>query len=128
MSGHTMTVEWKASVSHAPTYTFTCHEPPEALCRARWGCGCEQYAECGVDERGPWHRVHEDYIGSMTSTAIRHYGTPGGECGQLVFITESGEAEYMGHGAIRVPIDLEWNPDDETYLWKVARVFNGGES
>jgi hypothetical protein len=61
MSAHTMTVTF-ARRGWSPRYSVTCNEPPEALCRASWGCDCEYYAAHGVDERGPWHELANGYM------------------------------------------------------------------
>lgn len=123
MSGHYATVEWDGY--DGPTYTFTCDEPPEALCRAQWDCDCERYASCGIDDQGPWHELADGYMTVAELQAVlkgtaerpRHYGFPSNECGQLLFITSSGEEGYMGGGSVRFPIDLDWSADDESYLW-----------
>ena len=122
MSGHYATVEWDGY--DGPSYSFTCDEPPDAPCRTQWDCECESYCNAGRDDRGPFHELVAGYMTNeelaverATGVRPRHYGSYGGECGQLLFITESGEAGYMGFGSVRFPVDLEWSSDDETYLW-----------
>ena len=109
---HSMTIEWDGGF-YGPTYSPECSAPPEAICRARWDCGCESWDDYGVDESGPWHLAYD----SETDAETRHYGTAGGECGHLLFIGDDCVAE-LGGGSITFPIDLSW--DGDGYRWSVT--------
>lgn len=44
-----------------------CHAPPDALCRARWDCDCEEWGDIATTHDGrPWHQ--------RTEGGDRHYG------------------------------------------------------
>lgn len=110
MSQHRVTITFDGG--YTPELTFACDAPPQALCRAEFACDCEVYARLGVDERGPWHELTEGYMTSDEQAATeppRHYGSSGGECGQLLYVTESDCAGEVGDGSVTVPIDLTWH-------------------
>ena len=115
MSGHSVTIAFEPTFM-LPGLSFNCNEPPEAICRAVFDCECEAYYGSGVDEQGPWHEV-DDYDSDGPDPKTRHYGKPGGECGQLLFITESGCPDEMGDGEVTVPVRLQWEGDD--YSWHI---------
>lgn len=118
-----MRLEWDGwrSLSHA----VVCNEPPEALCRAQWDCGCEEYADTGIGEDGvPWHELTDGYMdddqreAAARGDAPRHYGQHGGECNYALWLNEDDPAE-SGYGTADVPItEFKWLGDG--YEWHVG--------
>jgi hypothetical protein len=120
MSAHTMTVTF-ARRGWSPRHSVTCNEPPEALCRASWGCDCEYYAAHGVDERGPWHELANGYMSDedrQATTPTRHYGRPGGECNYVLWMDSSEYIDELGSGEVTFPVSFTWGDDE--YEWEVA--------
>ena len=115
MSNHRISIEFESGY-YSPTYTLTCEAPPEALCRAEWDCDCEAWDKHGVDEQGPWH---EGTTWDDEESSFRHYGKPGGECGQILFVNESDCIDELGRGTVTVPVDLAW--DGDGYEWHIVK-------
>ncbi len=109
MNGHSITIDFRGEYPH---YTVTCHELPEAICRAKWSCDCEIWGASGVDEQGPWHDTYG--YGDLGHIPERHRGSPGDDCGLVPFF-DDGPEEY-GAGEITLPVDIYWDGDD--YAWR----------
>ena len=86
---------------------FECHAPADALCRAVYDCGCEEWFEAGVEDGVPWHEC----AGESWERRVRHFGRfDPRECNTRDWI----EGDPLGCQAsgtdsqVVIPVDLAW--------------------
>lgn len=99
---HHVTIDYGHD-GYAPTTRLTCTAPEESLCRAVYGCGCEEYYDPRIDSGVASHANGE---------GERHYGVFS-DCQLIDWFDNSDE---VMRGAVTVPVRVEWNDGPEFVL------------
>lgn len=103
---HHVTIDYGRN-GYAPTTRLTCTAPEESLCRAVYGCGCEEYYD---------PRIESGVASHADGEGERHYGVFS-DCQLMEWFDNSDE---VMRGAVTVPVRVEWNDGYEFVLGGAA--------